>query len=117
MDSCHWAPYYKAVFERNPVTLAVFSEKELMEIYQELQSWPGESIYDGNRLALPDETVNYRRGDGIEKALTLWHIARSRRIPCSVAQHGQSITLKAGAGHFTFETAKELTLPDPGRLQ
>ena len=32
---------------------------------------PDESIYDGKRLALPDEVWNFRRGDGIEKALLL----------------------------------------------
>jgi hypothetical protein len=32
---------------------------------------PDESIYDGKRLALPDEVWNFGRGDGIEKALLL----------------------------------------------
>jgi hypothetical protein len=32
---------------------------------------PDESIYDSNRMALPDEVWNFRRGDGIEKAFLL----------------------------------------------
>ncbi len=32
---------------------------------------PDQSIYDDQRLALPDEVWNFRRGDGIEKALLL----------------------------------------------
>ena len=33
---------------------------------------PNESIYDGPaRLAQPDEVWNFRRGDGLERALTV----------------------------------------------
>ena len=35
-------------------------------IFNQLTDWPGESIYSGNRLAQPDEVINYLRGDGIE---------------------------------------------------
>lgn len=84
MDSCDWEPFLKAAFERNPVSIEFFREKEINALYQELQSWPNESIYEENRLAMPDETVNFRRGDGIEKALALMNIVKSRR-------HGEDI--------------------------
>ncbi len=103
MDSCDWKPFLKAAFERNPVSIEFFREKEISALYQELQSWPDESIYEENRLALPDETVNFRRGDGIEKAITLMNIFKSRH-------HGEDIHLTvAGSavrvhGHgFSYE--------------
>lgn len=36
------------------------------------------SIYDGPRLAQPDEVWNYRAGDGIEKAILPAHVWRKR---------------------------------------
>jgi len=103
MDSCDWKPFLKAAFERNPVSIEFFREKEISILYQELQTWPNESIYEENRLALPDEAVNFHRGDGIEKALTLMNIYKSRH-------HGENIHLTvAGSavrihGHgFSYE--------------
>jgi hypothetical protein len=43
----------------------------LTEVFDLLIKMPNQSIYDGQRLALPDEVWNYRCGDGIEKALLL----------------------------------------------
>jgi len=37
------------------------------------------SIYDGKRLAQPDEVANYRTGDGLEKAFLLANIIRQRK--------------------------------------
>jgi hypothetical protein len=71
MDRCDWKPFLKAVLERNPVARVHFGDSSPEEVFQELTGWPGESIYDGNRLATPDEVVNFKRGDGMEKALTL----------------------------------------------
>jgi len=36
------------------------------------------SIYDGNRLAQPDEVANYKTGDGLEKAFLLVNIILAR---------------------------------------
>jgi hypothetical protein len=47
-------------------------------VYCELNKWPDESIYEGNRLAMPDEVVNFKRGDGIEKAICLANVIGSR---------------------------------------
>ncbi len=46
-------------------------KKIIMKFTHLLKQFPDESIYDGNRLALPDEVWNFRRGDGIEKAILL----------------------------------------------
>ena len=69
MDKIDWLPFIKAAIERNPVCFTDLNEKNISEVYNILQNMPDESIYDGKRLALPDEVWNFRRGDGIEKAL------------------------------------------------
>ncbi len=71
-----WPAFLKALFERNPVSLAYFSGKSPEDVYRELLAWPNQSIYDDLGVALPDEVVNYFRGDGLEKALTLAQVLR-----------------------------------------
>ncbi len=71
MDKIDWRPFIKAAVERNPVSFTDLNEKNNYEVYSMLKELPVESIYDGNRLALPDEVWNFRRGDGIEKAFLL----------------------------------------------
>ena len=111
MDVCDWKPFFKATFERNPVSLEFFVDKDLNEVYKELTTWPDESIYEGNRLALPDEVVNYQRGDGIEKAIALIHVARSRHMVYGVQQSPGQITIKVGKDHYCFHTGKDLRMP------
>jgi len=112
MDSCDWKPFFKAVFERNPVSVGYFKGKELSEVYRELTSWSGESIYDGNRLALPDEVVNFRRGDGIEQAIVLANVTRHRSLQVSFEQNKDHVRVLAGDDSFEFGTFKSLVLPD-----
>jgi hypothetical protein len=71
MDIIDWIPFIKAAIERNPVCFTDLNGKSEAEVYGILQELTNESIYDGKRLALPDEVWNFRRGDGIEKALLL----------------------------------------------
>jgi hypothetical protein len=111
MDSCDWKPFFKAVFERNPVSIEHFRDKEMQLIFETMQSWPNESIYDGNRLALPDEVVNFQRGDGIEKAITLMNIARSRHLEVTFRQNQDVIQVNAGHDSFNFISEKNLTIP------
>jgi hypothetical protein len=111
MDSCNWEPFLKAAFERNPVTLDRFKDMDLSAAFRLLQNWPDESIYDGNRLALPDEVVNFQRGDGIEKALTLMNVAKSRHQTISFNQRGKTIRLQTENKNFCFITAKNLVIP------
>ncbi|MCX6265838.1 MAG: hypothetical protein NTW16_00570 [Bacteroidetes bacterium] len=110
MDSCDWEPFFKAAFERNPVSIQQFRDLDLTAIHGELQSWPNESIYDGNRLALPDEVVNFRRGDGIEKAITLMNIAKARHLEVSWEQHAGIVSMHYGQEKFNFTTLKNLTI-------
>ncbi|MCK9422153.1 MAG: hypothetical protein M0Q38_06110 [Bacteroidales bacterium] len=111
MDSCDWNPFFKAAFERNPVSIEYFHELDLPAVYQQLLSWPGESLYEGNRLALPDEVVNYQRGDGMEKSITLVNIARSRHLQVSIRQNGEKIQILQGNNKFEFISGKKLTIP------
>ena len=71
MDKIDWLPFVKAAVERNPVCLTELNGKSIAEACNILDKMPDESIYDGNRLALPDEVWNFGRGDGIEKAFLL----------------------------------------------
>jgi hypothetical protein len=71
MDRIDWIPFVKASIERNPVCFTDLNGKSIMEVYSILNNLTDESIYDGKRLALPDEVWNFRRGDGIEKAFLL----------------------------------------------
>ena len=71
MDKIDWLPFIKAAIERNPVCFTDLNEKNISEVYNILLEMPDESIYEGQRLALPDEVWNFKRGDGIEKALLL----------------------------------------------
>jgi hypothetical protein len=108
MDSCDWIPFFKAAFERNPVSIEHFRGIDLQAVYDQLQSWPNESIYDGNRLALPDEVVNFKRGDGIEKALTLANISKARHAEVSLEQSDDLISVRQGRLTFDFTTVKKL---------
>jgi hypothetical protein len=110
MDSCDWKPFMKAAFERNPVSIDLFSEQSPDEIYSELKSWPDESIYEGNRLAMPDEVVNYKRGDGIEKAITLMNILKARHLGDQIhlTASGSGVKVKGQGIHYEFSTMKKI---------
>ena len=71
MDKIDWLPFIKASFERNPVCFLDLNGKSVPEVYSIIENLDNQSIYDGNRLALPDEVWNYQRGDGIEKAILM----------------------------------------------
>jgi hypothetical protein len=74
-------PFLLAALERNPVSQqgsASLNQQELLEL---ITGWPNESIYDGEtRLAQPDEVWNFKRGDGLEKAILVASLLRSRGV-------------------------------------
>ncbi|MCX6249717.1 MAG: hypothetical protein NTX61_03095 [Bacteroidetes bacterium] len=111
MDSCDWEPFLKAAFERNPVSISYFHDRELETVYCELKEWPNESIYEENRLALPDEVVNFGRGDGIEKAITLVNILKSRHIISHIEIKDQVVLVKTPGKTYDFLTDKNLKVP------
>jgi hypothetical protein len=73
-----WEPFLKAAIERNPVSVAAcekFSDSEIINLMEKI---PNISIYDGPRIAQPDEVWNFQRGDGLERAICLANILKSR---------------------------------------
>ncbi|MDP1623174.1 MAG: hypothetical protein Q8M08_12645 [Bacteroidales bacterium] len=112
MDTCDWTPFIKAAFERNPVSIAQFRDIAIAEVYDQLQAWTNDSIYDGSRLALPDEVVNFQRGDGLEKAITLANILKNRNTSQKLMMEtcdGQVI-LRKDQQKFVFNTTKDLKI-------
>ena len=108
MDFCDWKPFFKAVFERNPVSVAYFSDKTADEVFTELCSWPDISIYEGRRLALPDEVVNYTRGDGLEKAITLLNVLRLKHQDARLNCHESIAKVKGQGFSYEFSSAKRM---------
>jgi hypothetical protein len=109
MDSCDWQPFTKAAMERSPVSIEKCKNQSIEQIYEQLQKMDNQSIYNGKRLAQPDEVANYNTGDGLEKALLLANIIRKRnpeqKIKISVNKN--SVRLYADK-QFIFESEKEL---------
>jgi hypothetical protein len=107
METCDWIPFLKAVVERNPVSLEMVKSRSLDLVYELLQKMDGVSIYDGKRLAQPDEVANYRSGDGLEKVLLMANVIRQKfpkeNIEIDVAEN--SVILK-GAGEYRFDSSK-----------
>ena len=110
MESCDWQPFIKAALERSPVSIEMCRDRSLDEIYARLREMPDESIYDGKRLAQPDEVANYQRGDGIEKAFTLANVIRHRDPQTTLAIDiaGPSVTLHADRT-YSFSSTKSIT--------
>jgi hypothetical protein len=110
MDKIDWLPFIKAAFERNPVSFTDLNEKTNYEVYSLLKELPVESIYEGNRLALPDEVWNFRRGDGIEKAFLLadflLHKDNSAHIKIEI--DNKDVLLSSNGHKFHFISNKHL---------
>jgi hypothetical protein len=111
MDQIDWLPYIKAAVERNPVCLNDLKNNNIDEIMSIVASLPGNSIYDDKRLALPDEVWNFRRGDGIEKAILSANVIMNRDAEAEVE-------IKIGSGkavlgyngrRYDFATSKQLS--------
>ncbi len=106
------APFLKAAIERNPVSIEGTKKLTIEEILASLNSIPNQSIYEEQgRLAQPDEVWNYRRGDGIEKALVLANILRSRMPDEQMAMYIQDpdVTLTMGDKVYQFHSQKNIS--------
>lgn len=108
MDKIDWLPFLKAAMERNPVCFNDLSEKSNDQVYDILISLPDESIYDSNRLALPDEIWNFKLGDGIEKAILLADIIIQKDSSASVGINisGEKVVLESEGSKFHFTSRK-----------
>ncbi|MFH0909779.1 MAG: hypothetical protein V1929_13550 [bacterium] len=105
-----WAPFVKAAMERNPVSIRGSSTLSDEDLIKRLTTWPSESIYDGSRMAQPDEVWNYQRGDGLEKAICLGNIWKERYSDTltRVESDGHTVNVQRGTVSVTWPTAKGL---------
>ena len=109
MESCDWVPFIKAAAERNPVSIQMTKAMSVEEIYAWLGQMKDISIYDGKRLAQPDEVANYKTGDGLEKAFLLANVMheRNREQDIEIITDKNDVTLK-GQDEYQFMSAKGL---------
>ncbi len=111
METCDWTPFVKAAVERNPVSLekAKAADMAVEDVYNWLGAMDDASIYDGKRLAQPDEVVNYRTGDGLEKAFLLADFIRNKSpdSDIEIAVDTGKVVLKS-AGEYSFSSSKGL---------
>jgi hypothetical protein len=110
VQKCRWEPFIKAAMERNPVSLEKTSSMSIDEAHNWLQRMPDQSIYEGPRLAQPDEVSNYGRGDGVEKAFLLANVIRSRHPEQDVRiiVNDSEVVLRA-SDEYGFQSAKGLS--------
>jgi hypothetical protein len=110
MDKTSWLPFVKAAIERNPVCYNDLNGKSVDEVFTLISELGNKSIYEGNRLALPDEVWNFRRGDGIEKALLLadFLIHRNKSENIVVDIDHKKISFNYKNKEFQFTSDKKL---------
>jgi len=110
MESCDWRPFLKAAMERCPVSIEACKDKNDEEVYTWLSEMSNKSIYDGNRMAQPDEVVNYTTGDGIEKAITLANIfcARTPKKTVRINIAGPQVVLFDEGKLYSFLSSKNI---------
>ncbi len=109
METCDWAPFIKAAVQRNPVSLQAVKSMSLEQVYAWLKAMKNNSIYDGKRLAQPDEVVNYETGDGLEKAFFLTNVIlyREPKPYVQIVADNNGVLVK-GEAEFHFVSAKDL---------
>lgn len=109
MENCDWKPFVKSVIERNPVSIEMAEPMTNEQLYSHLQQMKNHSIYDGKRLATPDEVANYKTGDGIEKTFFMANVMHKRnpehRIEIRVDRNRVQIESEKT---YIFDTAKML---------
>ena len=111
MEYIDWKPFIKAAVERNPVCFDDLAGKDENQLYRILSDMPNESIYDNKRLALPDEVWNFKRGDGIEKALLManfiLHNDSNQQVKIIISN--KQVTLENRGRSFVFESLKGMS--------
>jgi hypothetical protein len=108
METCDWTPFVKAAMERNPVSVKMAESMSVEEVYAWLGRMEDASIYDGRRLAQPDEVANYKTGDGLEKAFLLADVIRERspEQDIKIIVDDSKVVLR-GQDEYTFVSSKK----------
>ena len=80
------------------------------QAYKWLEQMENISIYDGKRLAQPDEVANYNTGDGLEKAFLLANIIRKKSSEQNIKINvdNNDVIIKA-KNQYRFASSKGLT--------
>jgi hypothetical protein len=114
MKRAPWKPFLKAAIERNPVSIEGSKDLDTELLAEKLWMMENESIYDTSRLAQPDEVWNYNRGDGIEKAICLMNILKSRFPDDEIVLKGdgKKVCVAKDKKEYIFQTSKDLDLPE-----
>jgi len=109
MESCRWTPFIKAALERNPVSIQMAGSMSIEQVFDWLGQMKNISIYDGGRLAQPDELANYQTGDGLERAFFLANVIRERNpeLDMEVTTENNEVILK-GRNEYRFTSTKGL---------
>ncbi|MHC4232551.1 MAG: hypothetical protein ACYSTW_08120 [Planctomycetota bacterium] len=109
MTRCDWRPFVKAAVERCPVSIEKHTNNSIDQVYNQLSGMPNESIYDGPRLAQPDEVINYNTGDGIEKAFVLANILCRRKSDAVIQINvDEANAIVKSDKEYVFATSKGL---------
>jgi hypothetical protein len=110
MTRTDWTPFLTAALERNPVSIHGARETNDDAVIAHLERLAGESIYEGPRLAQPDEVWNYGRGDGIERAICLANIFKARHPgqPFRLEAQPESVRISCGSRTLTWPSSKML---------
>ncbi|WP_372796191.1 hypothetical protein [Pontiella sp.] len=105
-----WAPFIKAGLERNPVIVTETAALSDDELIQTLESMTSESIYDGSRIAQPDEVWNFQRGDGLERAFALSNVWKKRHPDAAIrlSASGNLVELDLDGRQLSFGSNKGL---------
>ncbi len=111
MDKISWVPFIKAAMERNPVCLEDMNGKTIEDVFSILSSLPNHSIYDGNRLAQPDEVWNFRRGDGVEKAFLMANflLFKSSSAVITIEIRTNKVNLNYQGREYSFSSLKSFS--------
>lgn len=114
-----WKPFIKAAMERNPVSTSWAFGMEDQEVYTMLKSLEDESIYGGTRMAQPDEVWNFRRGNGMEKAITMANILKNRGTDTNlrIARDDSNVIVEAGKSQYRFHYTGSLQPPSAEDLE
>ena len=112
-----WRPFLLAAIERNPACVQGSKDWSMEHLIETLTSWPEESIYDGMRMAQPDEVWNYRRGDGAEKAIMLAAILHARNPVAPVDIRFSDNEATVAQQSFSLRLANKKTLHGTIRLE
>ncbi len=105
-----WTPFLIAALERNPVVVEGLKDVPDADLADRIADLADASIYDSPRAAQPDEVWNFRRGDGLEKAIALATVWKARRPadPIELTADGARTTLRHGPHETAFNGSKGL---------